>query len=278
MTVADQYLTTINQKYGQVTQSVAVQNILKESIDIGTAVVKILGATGIAGFKFNIPQREQIKLHNEVTDHYVDTNRPLQDHIAARPVSITLQGLQGDYFYSVNQIEDTLAKVVPTMALVKQFLPKLSAATMQIKSAYNKKALDLSFAKDIYNQGLSVGDKLGLGFKVLNETDVFAIFQQLYKLKSPQTRAFFFFESLANSKAIFSVESTYKRYDYMVITDIQALRDENADITDFTLTFKQINVTASLVRDLNNAAGRTRQQLAEIVNKGVDRGKKVEGV
>lgn len=278
MTVAQQYLTTLNQKYGQVTQSVAVQNILKESIDVGTAVVKILGATGIAGFKFNIPQREQIKLHNEVTDHYVDTNRPVQDHIAARPVTITLQGLQGDYFYSVNQIEDTLAKVVPTMALVKQFLPKLSAATMQIKSAYNKKALDLSFAKDIYNQGLSVGDKLGLGFKVLNETDVFAIFQQLYKLKSPQTRAFFFFESLANSKAIFSVETTYKRYNYMVITDIQALRDENADITDFTLTFKQINVTASLVRDLNNAAGRTREQLAKEVNKGVDKGKKVEGV
>lgn len=278
MTSEKTFLSTLNQWGGQVAHSAVAQRLLKGGADVKSAAVTILGGTGIAGFKFHIVQQEQIKLHNDVTDHYVDTNRPVQDHIAPKPVTITLRGLQGEYFYSVNQIEDLLAKVTPTMALVDQFLPKLSDATKQIKAAYNKKVFNKLLEKDAYNEDLTVIDKIGLGLQTFNDTNLFATFQQLYKLKSAQTRAFFFFEALFKSQLIFTVETTYKRYDYMVITDIQALRDENADITDFTLTFKQINVTASLVRDLNNAAGRTRQQLAKIVNKGIDRGKKVEGV
>ena len=48
----------------------------------------------------------------------------LQDNISQKPITVTLTGLQGEYFYSVNQIEDTISKVVPTLSLVKQFLPK----------------------------------------------------------------------------------------------------------------------------------------------------------
>lgn len=253
---------------------------IKESINTGEAIVNVLGNTGIAGFKFHIPEKEQVKMQSEVTDHYIDTNTPVQDHIARKPVTITLNGFQGDYFYSVNKIEDTLAKVIPTMALVKQFLPRLSDNTKQ--QIVNK-----------YEQLMGTADNqitrtkpIPIALQANNtwysthfvDVDLFQLFQDMYKLKSAQTRAFFFLETLWLSSASFTVETTWKRYQNMVITDIIPMRDNNADITDFSVSFKQVNSTSSLVQSLENATGRTRQQLAEIANKGVDKGKKKETV
>lgn len=273
--------------------------LFKESINVREAMVSALSNTGIAGFKFNIPEREQIKMQSEVTDHYIDTNKAVQDHIAKRPIQITLTGLQGEYFYSVNKVEDILALVTPTMRLVPAYLPRLKAAAYQLKhfkGDYSNRITDLAAGKqNTNNPTVTAWDRLGTAWDTLNGLDLFKTMQDLYKLKSSQTRAFLFFEALwggtssysytyrnkDNEKtyvynptppAIFTVETTWRRYDNMVIVDLQPTRDENADITEFTITFKQINITASLVTDLNNRAGRNRQQMAQINNKGVDKG------
>ena len=107
---------------------------------------------------------------------------------------------------------------------------------------------------------------------------MFKIFQDLYKLKSAQTRAFFFFDAMWKSKALFSVETSWKRYDNMCIQTLIPKRDNNADITDFNITFKQISRAQTKYETLKNAAGRTRQQLMKKQNKGIDKGQKVETV
>lgn len=239
-------------------------------INIGEAVVNVLGNTGIAGFKFHVPEKEQVKMQNDVTDHYVDTNSPVQDHVARKPITITLNGFQGDYFYSVNKIEDTLAKVIPTLSLVKQFLPRLPDSTKQrLVKKYQQVTQTQKTPLALQNNGTEY---------TLNSIDLFKLFQDLYKLKSPQTRAFFFLETLWRTNAVFTVETTWKRYNNMLITDITPIRDNNADITEFSVSFKQINFTASLVQNINNATGRTRQQFAKMANKGVDKGTKKETI
>lgn len=277
MVQTNDFFQTINKKYSEVNKTQLATKLIKEHTDIEEAVVNILGSTGIAGFKFHIPKREQIKMQAEATDHYIDTNRPVQDHIALKPITITLNGLHGDYFYSVNQIEDMLATVVPTLSLIKQFLPNLSDVTKQVKEKYYKDLKAKAFAKSTYDKKTNIYDNVSSGFDavLLNREDLFSLAQQLYKLKSAQTRAFFFFEALWKSRAIFSVETTYRRYDNMVITSVTPLRDENADITDFTLTFKQLNFTTSLYKSYENIAGRLRQQLAQTANKGLDKGREV---
>ncbi len=132
------FLYNVDTKYSQIKKSELVKKMFKETVNAGEAIVSILGNTGIAGFKFHVPQSEQIKMESDITDHFMDNNSVLQDHIARKPVTITLNGLQGDFFYSVNRIEDTLALVTPTLSLVKQFLPKLRNATKQL---YTKKLL-----------------------------------------------------------------------------------------------------------------------------------------
>jgi hypothetical protein len=254
--------TAVNNKY------VIATNLMKKSVNIGEAIVEFASHTGIAGFKFNLPKREQVKMQSEITDHYTDANNAIQDHIARKPITITMNGLQGEYFYSVNPFEDTLAQITPILALVKQFIPKLPDRTKNFLADKYKSITGKTETPELLKTGDTKTD--------INRIDVFALFQDLYKLKSAQTRAFLFFEALWKSEALFTVETTWKRYDNMAIIDLTPVRDENADITDFTVTFKQMHFAVTKITNLENYTGRTRQELSAVANKGVDKGKKVE--
>ena len=281
MTTLDGFLTTVNNKYGVQDKLTLARSIFQDNINIGEAVVNVLSSTGIAGFKFHLPETEQVNMESSITDYYTDSNSVMQDHIARVPVTIMVNGMQGEYFYSVNEIEDLLANVTPVLSLVKQFTPKLSAATMQIKNnwaKYQESQQGLAAYYATFDKGIPLNQSLNNLWNDLNGVDLFQLFQNLYKLKSAQTRAFLFFEALWKSQAVFSVETTWKRYDNMLIQKITPIRDSNADITEFSVVFKQMNFAQSRYETLNNAAGRTRQQLLKQVNKGIDKGSQAEAV
>ena len=270
----DKFLNQLNSIYAKGDIKNNAVKLLKESVNVGEAVVNVLSNTGIAGFKFNIPQKEQIKLESEITDHYTDLNNPVQDHIAQKPITITLTGLQGEYFYSVHQLQDIIAKVVPTLSLVKQFLPKISDSTKQILTKKHQ-SVNSSSNYTIENGILVAGiEKKRLKWD-LNGIDTFEIFQDLFKLTSSQTRAYLFFEALWQSQARFTVETTWKRFDNMVIQTITPSRNENADITEFTITVKQINFTQTQTASTEDVIGRLKEMSSPIVNKGINKGEEV---
>ena len=267
------FLYYVDTAQTKIQDSQRVQELFAKTINVGEAIVNVLGANGIAGFRFHIPLTEQIKMENEITDHFIDTNSAVQDHIAQKATIITLTGLQGEYFYSANEIQDMLAKITPTMSLVKQFLPKVDAATQQSKIRKAKEeAAKFSPENGIISGGVTKG------VNDFNGIDLYKAFQNIYKLKSAQTRAFLFFEAMFKAKALFSIETTYKRFDNMAILLLMPKRDENADITDFTVSFKQIRFTESKSESINNAAGRTALQMSKPVNKGLCKGLEVNAI
>ena len=270
--ILSDFLYQVDTQYSKISKSDFAKQLIKKSVNIGEAVVNILGSFGIAGFKFHLPETEQVTMQNDITDYFIETNSTVNDHIARRPTIVTLTGLQGEYFYSVNEIEDMLATVVPTISLVKQFLPKLSPATQQNKVKKIEQEASVSGDTD-YVIGTT-----GIAKWQFNGMDLFKLFQDLYKLKSAQTRAYYFFTAMFKAKALMSIETSWQRLDNMIIQNMQAIRDGNADITEFTLTFKQLSITESGVETIENAAGRVAQQSAPITNKGIDKGEKVETI
>lgn len=283
------YQTLLNNIYGKVNLESLATKTFQDIVDSKNAVLSILSHTGIAGFKFHIPDREQITFNSQITTHYLENNEPAQDHIATEPIKITLQGFQGEYFYPVQKFEALAAAVIPTMSLIPEFLPQLSAITKQVKKAKlnyelknQVKNLYSANTSNPYGQAVydyinndSVSDKI---FKLnavyqnnFNSVDLFALFQNLYKFNSAQTRAFYFLEALWKSKMVFSVETSWKRYDNMAITNITPSRDRNLDITDFKVSLQQINRTYSRTMSIN-AAGRTSIQKTETADKGTDKG------
>lgn len=249
-----------------------VKSTIKKSINIGEAVVNILEHTGIAGFKFHIPETEVVKFSSEITDHYTDINTPVQDHIALKPVTITLTGLVGDYFYSVNKIEDFVSLIPQTLTLIEAFMVKQAPIILQIKAKLEQifKKNQKTVVKQKEKQKILVGQVEKSNFSAI---DLFTLFQDLYKLKSAQTRAFFYFQALWRARVLFSVETTWQRFDNMVIVNLEPKRDNNADITDFTVTFKQINRTESKVEASSN---RHFQQLSNPVDKGQTTGNNID--
>lgn len=263
-------------KYGTINKKQIAQKMWKSTVNAGEAIVNILGATGIAGFKFNVPQTEQVKFENEITDHYVESNYAIQDHIARKPIVITLSGLVGDYFYTVNQIEDMLALITPTITLVKEFIPQITNLVQRQKINFANEQKQKLLKQDNGSYKVLVnGKEYEYEF---NSMDLFTLFQSLYKLKSPQTRAFIFFEALWKSGARFSVETTWKRYDNMVVQSITPKRDNNADITEFSITCKQMEFVFSKVETIEEYKNRTQLQKASATNKGAVKGEQISMV
>lgn len=274
MAISNEQLGKLNNKYNYIDKNIVAQKMLKEVADIGTIVVNIIGATGIAGFKFHVPQTEMVNFENEVTDHYIDTNSAVQDHIVQKPITITVSGLVGDYFYSNNEIEDMVALITPTLALVKEFLPNITDRTVKRLTDAQSGHINLPNVQipdgNIHFQ--LQGEK---NFE-FNIVDLFKLFQNLYKIKSAQTRAFIFFECLWKSRARFSIETTWKRYDNMIVQRVQAKRDNNADITEFSITFKQISLVGVYTETIEQSANRMIQARSPIANKGLENGAYVD--
>ena len=265
--VLDNILQKLNNKYGTVDKKSLAIAMQKKYTDAQTAVINILSASGIAGFKFHIPETEMVKFENEITDHYIDTGTAIQDHIVQKPITITVTGLVGDYFYSNNKIEDFFALIIPTLTLVKEFIPEFTK-TFGIKYGSEKEL------KNIQLPGGPQAPTLlaGISKNQFNVMDLFTLFQSLYKLKSAQTRAFLFFECLWKSRSLFSVETTWKRYDNMVVQSMQARRDNNADITEFSITFKQLSFAQTVTETFEQYVNRRQQEMSKTVNKGVEVG------
>lgn len=278
--------SNLNKIYGTLNRTELANVVIKNATDAGNVIVNFLSNTGIAGFKFHIPQTEAIKLENDITDHFTETNSTIQDHIAQKPITITLTGLVGDYFYSVNQIEDMLARIVPTLTLVKEFLPQISAAAAFLKSkkinTFNSlKSKIASKYSGSETEAFKLNASTSVAASDFSYMDLFALFQQLYKLKSAQTRAYIFFECLWKARGLVTVETTWKRFNNMAVQSISARRDNNADITDFSVTFKQISTVSTLTETLDEYKNRMEQQKAAIEDKGEDKGEKIsilEGV
>lgn len=260
-------------------------SFLKES-DIQGAIVSVFDSTGIAGFRFNVPKMEQIKLSNDITDYYSDSNKAINDHVAHKPVIITVSGLQGEHFYSIHELQDMISAVGTTLKTIAAFKPETNPVETQLRSKWNNflKQNQTYTLSSTNNYAVPVGLSLKQKaqnffneFKTYNAIDLFQLFQTLYKFKSAQTRAYLFFETLRMADKPFTVETRWKSFNNMYIQDVTVLGEDTADITDIQVTFKQMNFANSQAVKIN-AAGRTQQQYWKEINKGLDNGTKVETI
>lgn len=64
-----------------------------------TALVSPKSSKGISGWEFDIPERENVRLAAEITDHYTESNTFINDHIIRKPIKITLSGMKGELVF-----------------------------------------------------------------------------------------------------------------------------------------------------------------------------------
>lgn len=236
-----------------------VTNVLQK----GGSVISLASATaallkpqeqveGINGLLFSIPETESLRLQAQITDHVVENNSAMQDHIAISPISITLTGKISELVLSKSTVEKYAETVLNTLGSVGALSPALSQSAARALSEYSRlnSAIGSTISKFNNLSDLVSG----------NPTKTK---QQQFYLKLKQ----FFY-----GRSLLTVQTPWETLENMAIESIDIDQDETTiEWSTISVKLKQITLAQSkqLTQEIK---GRIKIQKAPVSEKGKTRG------
>lgn len=215
------------------------QNVSGVSTNYQTAltaggIVAPPGVLQISGFAYDDEQEDHVILGNEITDHWVEDNTAVQDHIGLKPVVISLKGRISELTFSVTQqglILGALAAVENTLSQVPAYIGTYTPGVAQTLLTA------ITQAQNIAVQIEQAAARL----------------QQLASFFAPgpqrnkQQTAFATLSALRNARVFFTVYTPFQVFYNMAIENIDAVQPSGTrTVSDFTVTMKQIQFTNTL--------------------------------
>lgn len=216
----------------------------------GQAIVRPLGApnlTGVSGMVMDILDDEEIVVDSDITDHYVEQNYAVQDHIALKPLRFTLRGYVGEL---VDDIPNALANIftqVTGLTTLGGLAPEFNVQDSQFYAKLN--------------------NVLQLGTNVLKQVkNAYQLFNQSVTTTNRQQTVYQYFFNMWKTRQLCTVETPFAIFENMAIESIRALQTgETNVISEFTVTFKQIQTVASITFS-NNVGSLLSQNSGSISN------------
>lgn len=241
--------------------ALGIFNSITETFD--KYIVRPANSFGLGGFVFDVEGESNINISTEITDHYTENNVAVQDHIAVRPKKIILKNYVGELVYRLDGSTNTsLEKAVQKLTDIDSYLPILSNAGQQIKSA-----LDSSEDTTSFNNLLN------------DATNIYGLVQNLNPPIPRQQQAYMYFKALAEQKILISVQTPFEFASNMAIETIIAKQEEDSQwISDFQITLKEIRMVSTqsnpfdYTRDIGDLSQITGQQASPTVNNGTVQG------
>ena len=221
------------------------------------AIVKPEDFEGIAGFVFDITNKDDISLTSEITDHFIEDNTVINDHIALRPEIITVEGLVGELKLDIPPLLRALSDLNDKLTGFSGFLPELTAQTNEI---YNQ-AEQILRTKEQAEQTI---ENLHNTFRGLD----------VAPKETLQSKAFSYFYSLWQSRRIFTVETPWNTFTNMAILNMKVKQEDTKYISNFSMTFKKIRFAKAI--KIENSQGRHSEQISDVQNKGRVKGEEVD--
>ncbi len=223
-------------------------------------IVTPLNAFGLGGFVFDVEGETTVNLNAEITDHWIESNTTIQDHIGIRPEKITLKNYVGELVDRKDSATNTpIQNVTQKLTVLSQYLPQLSE---QAQQAYDVLKGSTTLA-DIQNLSVS---------QLTNEaTSLWALTQNLNPGASRQQQAYLYFKALFQQQMLVSLQTPYEFITNMAIESVVATQGENSrDLSEFTITLKQLRFASSITVafDPTNYQNRASPQTAPTVNGG----------
>lgn len=216
---------------------------------------------GISGFIFNIKDDEAVNLRADITDHYVEDNYAIHDHIALKPETITLKGFVGE-------LTDAGAHYLSIAVAVLDRLPKLLDFSPEFTDQ----------AEQVYG---AISSVTGAASSVIEQaTSLYNLFSLKSTTANKQQNAFNYFYSMWLTRQLCTVETPYNVFYNMAIEDVRAVqRGESRYISDFHVTFKKIRTTSIIGLSrassaVDDAIGRLAQDLWKTAENGQTQGTK----
>jgi hypothetical protein len=192
-------------------------------------------------------------LQAQITDHVVEDNTMLQDHIALSPIKITLTGKVSELVLVRSKLQKYAETALNALSSVGVLSPALSVSASQAlsKAIRDKEAVDKTIAKFNNLKEVVAGNTVKTK-------------QQEYYLEIKQ----WFY-----GRGLFTVQTPWETLENMAIESVSFDQDETTvEWTTVTVTMKQITLakTKQLTTEIK---GRVKVQKTPIAEKGKVRGK-----
>ncbi len=191
-------------------------------------VVSPLNAFGMGGYVFDIMGEATTKLDSDVTDHYTEDNKAVQDHIARKPKIVTLRGYVGELVYE-NDGESTAQNILQSatkkLSEITTFLPTISTMVTQGRNVIENK--NLSFSEGV----ASSADIYGIIKNIIGSTGDLANQQKAYR----------YFCACREQGVLLAIQTPWEFMTNMAIMSVTAIQGEDSqEISDFAVTYKQM--------------------------------------
>ena len=206
-------------------------------------IVRPTGGTitsGINGFVFDILGEEEVTLESEITDHYVEDNYAIQDHIAQKPIRYIAKGYVGELYNIFPSSLLSILTAVQNLDAVPGIAPVFSAQ-----------------ANQVYNNISSVGNSV---VNVVSQAKNFASLLSGYTTAAnKQQTAYLKFLDMWQNRVQCSIETPWGVLYSMYVEKITPMQSENTRIiSEFSVSFKQLRFTSTITAvplTISNLAG-----------------------
>ncbi len=205
---------------------------------------------GINGFVFDVEAQDEVIVEAEATDHYVEANYAIQDHVAHRPKTITLKGYVGE--------------------LKDEFINKGLSFLTKIQSLGDVAGLAPNFAQQSAQAYSKIEGVVSKVDSYINQANnLTSIFNDHSTTANSQQQAFRTLESFADANRLCTVTTPFGTFEDMLVTRITAIqREDTAIVSDFMVTLKQIRTAKTISGTPFLYSGRAADAMAQSVVKG----------
>ncbi len=198
-------------------------------------VVAPINAFGLGGLVFDVAGESMATLSADITDHFSEDNKAIQDHMAIRPKRITLKGYVGELVYTGSGADTPgiLQTVVQKLTVISALLPQISAAATQAQAAL----------ADPLNSSLTLETISGA---LPGAANIYGLIKNLLGAtgnQAKQQNAYNYFAACQSQKILMGIQTPWEFLTNMAVETIVAIQGEDSlFITDFSITFKQIRI------------------------------------
>jgi hypothetical protein len=182
---------------------------------------------GSKGFVFDVVGDEDVAFDADITDHYIESNYSIQDHIALRPPKFTLSGFIGELNDILANSTLNILTTIQSLAGVAEYTPSFAQQSAQV-------------------YGAIAGVVSQVGMVVNQATNLYQSITGALTSNSKQQAAYNYFTNLYMNRKLCTVETPWAVWKEMAIESIRIIqKDSNRFVSEFSITFKQIRIVST---------------------------------
>lgn len=201
---------------------------------VNRSILAPIGVKQIGPFAFDYQGDNTVDMENEITDHYLEDNTAVQDHIGVRPIVVTLRGYVSELALAqsvANSISAALASVENTLSQADAYLGHYTPGITQKMLAAITQAQSVAIQiEQAAARGAQIASLFTTGPQYNKQQVGYNQLNSLYK-----------------ARTLFTVFTPFEVFNNMAIVSVKATQTERSrTVSDFTVTMKQLRFTDNI--------------------------------